>query len=554
MRIELWGLIVFASLFVLSVTVQAADTPEAGKPLRVLILSGANNHDWKTTTPALKKILEGSGRFSVEVTENPAECTADRLANVDVIVSNWTAWPDVEGRPWGPDAEKAFLDFVRNGKGVAFFHASSAALHTWPEFQQIVGATWELNVTAHGSYHAFPVVIADPDHPVTHGMQNFAIKDELWHRMKAQPNIHVLAKAFSSKESSGTGEWEPVAICTEFGKGRGFYTALGHDAAAMQNVAWQALMARGVEWAATGKVTIPLPAAWPTIEAVETAKAPTTLSILTEGQPLLRYHYTEVPFKPYAQEFFSPSGVNILRDAPSDHLHHHALMFALAVDKVDFWSELETCGHQVHRAFGDDRTGTHDGVSFVTFAEDLDWVAPKTDEVMLKEQRMIEVPDMRAAKVSFLTWQSKLGVPEGKAKVTLTGAHYFGLGMRFIESMDKNGTFFNSSGQPGEIVRGDERNVPANWCAYTAEADGKPVTVAMFSHPENPRHPTTWFTMLTPFSYLAATLNLLKEPLELPAGQPLVLRYGVALWDGRVEAAQIEELYAQWIKWPAPGI
>ena len=48
------------------------------------------------------------------------------------------------------------------------------------------------------------------------------------------------------------------------------------------------------------------------------------ISVYTGDSVLLRYHYRDVPFKPYVQQLFSPRGVNVLRDAPADHLHHHA--------------------------------------------------------------------------------------------------------------------------------------------------------------------------------------------------------------------------------------
>jgi hypothetical protein len=81
-------------------------------------------------------------------------------------------------------------------------------------------------------------------------------------------------------------------------------------------------------------------------------------------------------------------------------------------------------------------------------------------------------------------------------------------------------------------------------------ADGKPVTVAMFDYPKNFRHPATWFTMEKPFAYLCATLDLSKEPFEIQQGKPLLLRYGVALWDGAPEPAEIEKLYQKWVALP----
>jgi len=250
-------------LFVLGAGATPAWPAEKAAPLRALVLSGRNNHDWKRTTPVLKQILEESGRFAVDVTDKPAGCDANTLAKYDVVVSNWTNWPNVKQREWGQVAEKALLDHIRGGKGFALFHAASTPFQNWADYQQIVGSTWGLGQTGHGAIHGFKVSIKDKNHPITHGMRNFWIRDELWHRTKKQPGIHVLCEAFSARKRGGSGALEPMALCTRFGKGRCFHLVLGHDVTAMRNVAWGTLMSRGTEWAATGKVTIPIPSAWP---------------------------------------------------------------------------------------------------------------------------------------------------------------------------------------------------------------------------------------------------------------------------------------------------
>ena len=251
-----------------SASVLAEDRAEQ-PPLKVLLLSGRNNHDWKATTPLLKEILEHSGRFAVDVTADPSRLDSAMLKRYDVVVSNWSGFPEMDKRQWGEKAEKAFVDFIRDGKGFALFHAASATLRTWPEFQQLIGATWGES-TGHGPIHTFQVSVVDASQPVTSGMTPFYITDELWHRMQAHPDRHVLCTAFSSADRGGSGRDEPVVLCTELGKGRGFNLVLGHDVRAMQNAAWQTLMLRGVEWAATGKVTIPLPASWPSSAALAT--------------------------------------------------------------------------------------------------------------------------------------------------------------------------------------------------------------------------------------------------------------------------------------------
>lgn len=281
-------------------------------------------------------------------------------------------------------------------------------------------------------------------------------------------------------------------------------------------------------------------------------KNPTEISFLTrDNQLVLTYRYAEVPKKPYVRELYTPGGVQVLRDSPHDHKHHHSLMFAVAVDKVDFWSENPNNGLEVHREFGPAATwgGGKEGLSGASLVERLDWLAPDK-KLLAREERTIVVrrgPDLGT---NLVSWQTRLEPPPGQAAIQLSGSHYFGLGVRFVVSMDKGGKRFDSVGKSGEAVRGTERLDRAAWSAYTAQADGKPVTVAVFDHPGNPRHPATMFSMVAPFAYLSATLNLNKEPLEVKASAPLVVRYGVAALDGEAAPAKIQQLYDRWVKLP----
>jgi hypothetical protein len=273
-----------------------------------------------------------------------------------------------------------------------------------------------------------------------------------------------------------------------------------------------------------------------------------TVSVFDGDQPLLRYRHADVPMKPYVDQLFSPAGVQVLRDSPHDHKHHHALMFATGADGVDFWSEVgQGFGKQVHKSVADVKATVTDGAGQAGFVEQLDWIGPKSEKPLLVERRAIKAikaPDLGA---TLVEWQSRLQTPPGKDTAVLTGSHYFGLGMRFLQSMD-GGRFFNADDKQGEIVRGDEQLTPVKWCAYTAKADGKPVTVAVFDYPKNLRYPAKMFTMMTPFAYLSATRNEWMEPIKIEAGKPLNLSYGVAVWDGEVDKATVEKLYQRWLK------
>ncbi|MEW6251993.1 MAG: DUF6807 family protein [Planctomycetota bacterium] len=279
---------------------------------------------------------------------------------------------------------------------------------------------------------------------------------------------------------------------------------------------------------------------------VQVKVEPEFVTVTVGGRPLLRYRYEKGP-KPYIKELYTPGGVQFLLDSPPDHVHHRGLMFAVAVDGVDFWSESADKGRQVHEHITTTppMPGRDDEMVFL---QGVDWRRPG-DEHLVTEHRRVDLhrsPEVLATSATLLTWRNIL-VRSESAGVRLSGNHYFGLGMRFAPGMNKTGRFITAEpNAAGEVVRGDERLYPGRWCAYTASVDGKPVTVAMFDGPENDR-PATWFTMADPFAYLSATLRLHKEPLTLEAGEPLYLTYGIAAWDGVVEREQIAKAYELWL-------
>lgn len=286
----------------------------------------------------------------------------------------------------------------------------------------------------------------------------------------------------------------------------------------------------------------------PTENSLEIRTEDDYFSAYINGQMALRYKYKQVPFKPYIKELYTPLGLNILLDSPSDHVHHRGVMFAVVVDNIGFWEETDTSGKQVHEENFSVSTVSDENELRGTFSDTLNWVDPKTDELLLNEKRCVSVQRIKGVNATLLTWESKLAVPTAKKKVTLFGSHYYGLGMRFIRSMDGNGTFLNADEKQGEIFRGEERLVRSSWCAYTARAGEKEITVAMFDDPANTRYPATWFTMAKPFAYLSATMSLHTQTQELSCEKPITLRYGIALWDGKIDSKQIESLYQRWLE------
>ena len=282
--------------------------------------------------------------------------------------------------------------------------------------------------------------------------------------------------------------------------------------------------------------------------------APVSKPMTFEGKDVYRQKLENNTFKPCVDVLCTPSGRNILRDSPWDHIHHHALMYAVAVNGVDFWGEFDDArGKQlVTKTFAETRTDSDGtGLSKAVFHEriNLSWVIPD-GTVVLKETRTIDVSCQSGDDVTLLTWHSHLATPDSGVTATLGGDHYYGMGLRFDESMDKNGRFFANDGvEPGEIVRGDERVTQCKWMAYTAKLHEEPVTVAVFDSPNNPR-PMLVFTMGDAggaFAYISATVNLFREKMELTKDKPLDFVYGVAVWDGEQSPQSIEKAYQQWL-------
>ncbi len=258
----------------------------------------------------------------------------------------------------------------------------------------------------------------------------------------------------------------------------------------------------------------------------------------------LKYQKNPAPFKPYVKELYTSGGVNVLADRPPDHIHHHGLMFAVGAGETDFWSEAppELVGTQ---AVESTERSVFCDVSEVY--SELEW-RDAAGSCLIREMRGIDLRDVRNHDISarLITWKSTLSVPGRGEAVRLWGRHYFGLGMRFVESMNGAVTFLHADEIEGRVYRGDERLTPGRWCAVHGVVDEKPVTVAMFDHPLNPRFPATWFTMSVPFAFLSATQNLEVQPRMLATDETFGLCYGVALWDGHIEVNAIESMYERW--------
>ncbi|MEZ6058689.1 MAG: ThuA domain-containing protein [Planctomycetaceae bacterium] len=283
-------------------------TIHANETIKVLIVDGQNNHDWQRTTPYLKQMLEATGKFDVFVVTTPPKGAKPQAwggfrpqwSAYNVVLSNYN------GETWPEDIRKSFEEFVSKGGGVVNVHAANNPFPDWAEWNKMIGLAWrpaafgdrlvldndgkEKRVpkgegpgAGHGPQWSYPVVVRDKKHPV---MEGFPVEwlhpaDELYHGQRGPAQqMHILATALSSSDQRGTGDHEPMVWWIPYGEGKVFTTVLGHvgggqnpETWPMRDNAFHALVTRGCEWVATGKVTLPLPKEMPTAEATSLAPA-----------------------------------------------------------------------------------------------------------------------------------------------------------------------------------------------------------------------------------------------------------------------------------------
>jgi len=225
----------------------AADSPAA--KIKVLIITGddVDVHPWKETTAAVRKILEDSGRFDVQVSEDlkPLESTS-ALGAYDVLILNRYN----RTAPLSDAGKKILLDFVRGGKGIFVQHLASASFPKWKEFGKLCGRYWVMGTSGHGKRSVFAAEITNDEHPITEGLKGFKADDELYAKLQGSGPINVLIEA----KSDWSGNSEPLLFWLPYGQGHVVHSAFGHDTKAIATPEVTTVILRGVEWAATGKV------------------------------------------------------------------------------------------------------------------------------------------------------------------------------------------------------------------------------------------------------------------------------------------------------------
>jgi hypothetical protein len=269
------------------------------------------------------------------------------------------------------------------------------------------------------------------------------------------------------------------------------------------------------------------------------------------GELFTEYNFKDVPF-PYFYPVIGPTGINITRhwpmkegkDEAHDHPHHRSLWFTHgAVNGYDFWQGRDE--KIVHDKFLELASGAQVGV-----IKSQDNLVARTGKVVCTDTRTYKFynrQDCRLMDIEVMIHASHGDVTLGDTK---EGSMAIRLAPTLrVEGPVAKGHIINSEGHHDGQAWGKR----AAWCDYYGPLNDQVVGVAIFDHPQNPRHPTWWHVRT--YGLFAANPfgvhDFEKKPagtgdLRVKSGDSATFRYRFYFHKGDCEQAKVAELYREY--------
>ncbi len=277
MKLSFTAVLMGAVVAIGSVCCVAADKPAEGKKKLLFYSQSCGFRHSVVARPltgepafAEKMLKQIAGQAGYEVYVSQDSNDLNDLKRFDAIILYTT------GNPlYRPNQRQAFLKWLRNGGALIGIHTATDSFHSteqgetpydgdktakyivpdWPEYTRIIGAAF----LTHGPKHdPIAIKVMDPDNPATkHLGAEWVIGDEIYLFRNFNDKVHVLLTTDTEKTSAASlkghkmerGQQYPIAWTNTEGKGRIFYTSLGHDEAVWENPAYQKHLLGGIAWA-----------------------------------------------------------------------------------------------------------------------------------------------------------------------------------------------------------------------------------------------------------------------------------------------------------------
>jgi type 1 glutamine amidotransferase len=224
---------------------------QAAAPPRVLYVthSAGFKHDvLPLTEQILPELGQSSGAFDATVSADTAVISEQNLRNYAAVIFFTTGELPID------EAQKrALIEFVRGGHGFVGIHSATDTFYKWPEYLELVGGYFD----GHPWHQPATIRVEDRKHASTaHLPEIFTLNDEIYQfRDWSRDRVHVLltldpASVDTTKQGIKRADKDfALAWTRTFGKGRSFYTALGHEAGVWRDPRFQQHLIGGIRWA-----------------------------------------------------------------------------------------------------------------------------------------------------------------------------------------------------------------------------------------------------------------------------------------------------------------
>ncbi len=234
-----------SKLFVLATSVCLLATPQAPaaeksvdrpeKKLEVLVIAGGHGYAVKPFQAIFDHYKDMHCTFVVEKQGGEAFDNIDHWPYDAILLYDYSKKPS--DKEWNN-----FLKLLDRGVGLTILHHAIYGYRIRPEYKKIVGVTSWLNGTQEGV--DMSIHIEDPSHPITQGMKDFTIKDEIYKAYSVEPTVYALL----TTETGGNGK--VLSWVHTYRKSPVCYLQLGHGESAYVNESFIEYLGRAIRWTA----------------------------------------------------------------------------------------------------------------------------------------------------------------------------------------------------------------------------------------------------------------------------------------------------------------
>lgn len=278
------------------------------------------------------------------------------------------------------------------------------------------------------------------------------------------------------------------------------------------------------------------------------------------GQPFTEYVFKDVP-RPFCYPLLGPGGLPMTRNFPmreapgedKDHKHHRSLWFTHgSVNGIDFWSEAKDFGKIVHDSFAEITSGKDSGV----IRSRNKWVA-SDGKVICTDELTFRIYHRPANERLF---DYEITIHASNGELTFGDTKEGSMAIRLNETLRLKPNKENQGKPTGHIVNsegvrdGATWGKRAAWCDYYGPVEGKTVGIAIFDHPQNPRHPTWWHVRdyglfaANPFGRhdFESLPDKAAGNLVVPGGKSVTFRYRFYIHEGDEKQSKVADRYQEY--------